>query len=625
MYLRANQRREVMCYRLLLVACTVLLAGAAGCGASGITPPITPSGSSPGSSTGTAFTGVMRSGTVPVSGATISLYAAGTSGAGAGAINVLPGTTITTDESGRFAVPTFQCPASSSQVYLVGRGGMANSVSGSDNPNLIMTAALGDCGNITSSSTVVMNEVTTAATAWALAQFLGPGANIGASSTNATGLRNAFLTVDNLVDNSRGTSPGPSLPPNTALESAKLNSLANILWACDQSVDGSACTSLFDATAEGGITPANTMDAALAMVRNPGANVAAVYSLQGSGPYQPALTAAPHDWTLSATFGNCASGCGGLDLPGSLAIDSGGNVWVANYFGGAASKFSPIGVPAAADGFSAPGIDASFGIAVDTQDSVWITNEYGTSAAGTARGSITHLSSTGQNLSGAGYTGGGIYYPLAVAATADGDVWVADYANAAASFLASDGTAISGAGGDAQAALPFTSAVAVDGNQNGWFAFQGGVARVTPSNSVSTFSCCDDPAGIAIDASGDVWVADYGSSTVVELAPSGAILGQAAGSGGLDAPIGIAVDGAGDVWVANYQGNSLTELNGTTNQAISLKSGFGADASLLEPFGLGIDASGNVWTSNAGSSTLTEFVGLASPVKTPLLGLPTQP
>jgi hypothetical protein len=38
-----------------------------------------------------------------------------------------------------------------------------------------------------------------------------------------------------------------------------------------------------------------------------------------------------------------------------------------------------------------------------------------------------------------------------------------------------------------------------------------------------------------------------------------------------------------------------------------------------------VDASGNLWISNFGSNTLTEFVGLAVPVKTPLLGLPAAP
>jgi streptogramin lyase len=350
-----------------------------------------------------------------------------------------------------------------------------------------------------------------------------------------------------------------------------------------------------------------------------------VFAVQATTPFLPSLTAAPHDWMLSATFGKCASGCGGLNIPGSLSIDSKGNVWVANYFGGAASEFSPTGVPAAANGFTATGLQASFGIAVDAQDSVWITNENGTSAAGTSRGSITHLSSTGQNLSGNGYTDGGIYYPIAISASSSGTLWIADYAGSAATLLKSDGTAISGASGFAAAALPFTSAVATDANQNGWFTYDGGVARVTPTDTVSRFSCCVEAVGIAIDGSGQVWVADYGASAVVELSSAGAIVGQATATGGLDSPSGIVVDGGGNVWVSNYRGNTVSEFAGATDHPISPATGYGADAQLLEPFGLAVDASGNMWATNAGSSTLTQFIGAAVPVKTPLLGVPVQP
>ncbi|MGB7135700.1 MAG: hypothetical protein WBD46_10470, partial [Acidobacteriaceae bacterium] len=515
--------------RFLLPALLAPAVLAAGCGGSGsTTPEPTPT---PTPTPAAEFSGMMQSGTTPVSGATVSLYAAGTTGPGVGATNLLPGTTVTTNSAGNFTVPVFTCPASASQIYLVGRGGNPNPSSGADNSASVMMAPLGDCSGVSSSTNVVMNEVTTAASTWALAQFLGADAAVGATSTNATGLRNAFLTVNNLVDVSKGTAPGPALPASAILETAKLNSLANALWACDQSAGGSACQTLFSAATQGGMTPANTLDAALAIVRQPAANVGTVFGLQANGPFQPALTGAPHDWLLSVTFGNCASGCGGLDLPGSVAIDSTGNIWVANYFGGAASKFSPTGVPASANGFAATGMAASYGIAVDAQDSAWITNENGTSANGTLNGSVTHLSSSGQNLSGAGYTGGGIYYPLALATTSGGNVWVADYANSAASLLANDGGALSGASGYAAETLLFTSAVAVDAGQNGWFAFQGGVARVTPANVVSSFSCCQDPDAIAIDASGQVWVADYGASAVVKLSSAGAVLGQTTAGG----------------------------------------------------------------------------------------------
>ena len=100
---------------------SALAAGALvlGCGGNGNTsgsgsnpPPVTP-----------AFTGQMHSGASPVEGAAVSFYAAGSSGTGAGATNLLTSQAVTTDASGNFSIPSFACPSSSAQVYLVGRGG----------------------------------------------------------------------------------------------------------------------------------------------------------------------------------------------------------------------------------------------------------------------------------------------------------------------------------------------------------------------------------------------------------------------------------------------------------------------------------------------------------------------
>src|SRR5215472_15346735 len=105
------------------------------------------------------FIGTIRSGTSPVTGAAISFYAAGASGPGAGASNLLPGDKITSDATGAFSVPVFTCPSSTTQVYLVGRGGSTAGASGTENSALVMMAALGDCGSIDKSTVVVINEV----------------------------------------------------------------------------------------------------------------------------------------------------------------------------------------------------------------------------------------------------------------------------------------------------------------------------------------------------------------------------------------------------------------------------------------------------------------------------------
>lgn len=577
---------------------------------------------------GAALHGKVRGGQQPVSGASIALYAAGASGPGAGAVNLLAGTAITTDDSGEFNITgDYTCPTASTQVYLVASGGDPGLAQGESNPALMMMVALGNCGDLSATTSVVINEVTTAAAAWALAQFLSTGGVVGASSTNAAGLANAFLVAQNLADAASGTASGAALPAGAVTEPAKINTLANVLSGCVNSDGGAACEPLFTAASSASGAPSNTLDAARNVVQNPGANVAAVFNASpAQGPFQPALTAAPNDWTISITYGGCVSGCGGLNYPTALAIDSLGNALVANYSGGVLSKFSPAGVPAAANGIAGKGLNDSYGIAIDGSDDVWVVNDQSVTAASNHhQGSVSEFSSAGVELSGYGFTSGGIYYPIAAAADPDGDIWIADYGSSSATLLAPGGTAISDGSGYATSDLPFTSAVAVDANHNAWFAVEGGVVRVTASGAASSFPCCSDPSGIAIDASGSLWVADYSASAVVELTAAGALANRTTLMAGKGGPQGIAVDGAGNVWAANYRGDTLAELSGSTAATLSPAQGYGLDAPLNEPYGVAIDASGNVWLSNYGADTVTQLVGLASPVCTPLLGPPVQP
>jgi streptogramin lyase len=572
---------------------------------------------------GTALTGHLRGGQQPVSGAKIQLYAAGTSGVGTGATDLLAPNLVTTDASGFFNITgDYICPSANTQVYLVARGGNPGLGSGETNPALVLMAALGNCGGLTSTTNVVINEVTTVGAAWALAQFSGANGQVGGSSTNATGLANAFATAANLADSSRGLSPGSALPTGALVETAKLNTLADVLAACVNSDGTTGCAPLFSAATTATGAPTTTLGAALNIVRNPGTNVTAIFSAApADAPFQPILATAPHDWTISVTYSG-----GGLNVPGGVAIDSAGNVAVANYLGGVLSKFAPNGTPAAATGIAGAGLSDSYGIAIDASDNIWVTNEQSVANAANHRlGSISEFSSAGAELSGYGYTGGGVYYPLSVAADSNGAIWVADYGDSSATLLNDDGTAVSGGSGYAAGALPFVSAVALDAAHNAWFAAQRGIARVTPAGAVTNYSCCSGPAGIAVDASGNLWVADYTASAVVKLTSAGTVAHTTTINGGNAGPQAIAVDGAGNVWGANYYGNSLMQLAGANAAVVSPATGYGLDAPLSEPYGMAIDAAGNLWLSNSGADTLTELVGLAAPVKTPMLGPPGQP
>jgi streptogramin lyase len=593
-----------------------------GCGSGSQAPVVSTSSSGPG------FRGIVHGGQQPVSGALITLYAAGLSGPGAGALNLTAAHTITTDQGGNFTIPEdYTCPATASQAYIVARGGNPGLAAGTNNGALVLAAALGDCSSLSGSTYISLNEVTTVASAWALQQFYGAGGLIGATPTNATGLRNAFLVAQVLANPSTGSSPGAALPTGTTTETAKLLTLANALAGCVNSDGGSACSQLFLAATVDGAVPSNTLDAALSIVRNPASQVEPVFkSSVAQAPFQPALTTAPNDWSMSITVGGCASSCGGLNQPGSVAVDSTGSVWAANYFGGVVSKFLPSGGPAAPQGYPGKGLNQSFGVAVDPTDNVWVTNENSVSGASNAhRGSVSKFDPTGAELSGFGYTGGGVYYPQGIASDPAGNLWIADYGSSSATLLSNSGSPLSGPTGFGASALPFTPAVAVDRSGNGWFAAQESALRVTPAGVVAKFSCCVDPAGIAIDPSGNVWLADYGGASLVELTPQGVVAATVESPGGTQAAQSLAIDSAGQIFAANFRGDSLTQLAGASGAVLSPVSGLGLDAPLNEPLGIAIDASGNLWVSNSGGSTLTEFVGLANPVKTPLQGPPTKP
>jgi streptogramin lyase len=480
-------------------------------------------------------------------------------------------------------------------------------------------------------SQIVVNEVTTAAAAYALSQFLSQGANLGASSTNVAGLANAVATASALADISTGKSPGLAFAANGSSPAPRINSTANLLNGCVVSTsNGSACSALFSATTQAGIAdvPANTLDAALNLVRNPAQNVASLYALStGSSAFAPVLAAAPTDWTLFINYTG-----GGMNGPSGLGIDSAGNVWVASYFNTAA-VFSPLGKPLLPQGITGFGLSASYGLAVDANDNAWIPNEPSTGVAGN---SVSVLNSSGQSVAGSGgFTSGGLDYPVAIAIDADTSVWVVDYGNSHLTHLSSSGQALSGATGYTSALLSFPVAVAIDASHNVWVANLSGatVTKVAPDGSKFTnYTCCNEPSALAIDQLGNVWVANYYGNSVSEISSSGVILSNGAYTdGSIDHPQGIAIDGAGNVWIANYRSLSITELAGsvatgvTPGKALSPLGGFGRDAALLEAYAIAVDASGNLWVSNYGSNILTEFVGLASPVRTPLIGLPATP
>ena len=331
-------------------------------------------------------------------------------------------TALTTDANGAFTVPAgYACPAAASQLYVVVRGGQVGS--SASNSAITLATPVGACNQVVASSQFVLNEVTTAATAWGLSQFLSSGGNIGASATNTQGLVNAVATVANLANPTTGTSPGASFPQERQLACREGQFLANLLNTCTTATSSAACSPLFSATTPaGGTAPTNTLDA----VAESGA--------QSWNERRHAV----HAVDCEHGFYACAD-------HGALGLD---DVYQLH----AAGHESPTGrrrrlhrqrlgcratsaphrsfrlpaLPVFPNGITGGGLFQSYGLAVDAQNNVWIPNEDSTAAGvNGGLGSVTILSSTGQVTSGAaGYYAGGISYPIAIAVDTNATTWV---------------------------------------------------------------------------------------------------------------------------------------------------------------------------------------------------------
>jgi sugar lactone lactonase YvrE len=127
------------------------------------------------------------------------------------------------------------------------------------------------------------------------------------------------------------------------------------------------------------------------------------------------------------------------------------------------------------------------------------------------------------------------------------------------------------------------------------------------------------PGGLAFDAAGNLWVANEDDSSVVEFAASQLTSSGSpvpavtisASAGSLKLPAGLAFDASGNLWVANIIGNTVVEFtpgqlaaSGAPKPAITLSAN---GASLGTPRAPAFDASGNLWVLNVDSNTVSEF------------------
>ena len=333
--------------------------------------------------TAVAFQGQVLSGTVPVNGATIQLYAAGATGNGSAAIPMLT-QAVTTDPIGMFQLKgLYTCGQSSTgasvpataQLYLVATGGIASSTSTSSNAALTMVTAVGPCTNLTTIPFHTINEVTTAATAWALSAFATSATNIGATSTNTLGITNAFLDAALLANPSTGADA--TLPTNLTVETGKLNALSRRPQHLHHLRRQHLHATLHRGHAHQRHRPQPTPSPPRSTSSTTPARTCR-QSTQPSPPPRPHPTPpprspqSPNDWTMSLTVTG-----GGIFMPTALGIDTQNNIWVANQ-DGPLSAFNPQGTPLSSTGYGLVAgvsqINEVYGLAIDPSNNIWVTN-----------------------------------------------------------------------------------------------------------------------------------------------------------------------------------------------------------------------------------------------------------
>jgi streptogramin lyase len=103
---------------------------------------------------------------------------------------------------------------------------------------------------------------------------------------------------------------------------------------------------------------------------------------------------------------------------------------------------------------------------------------------------------------------------------------------------------------------------------------------------------------IALDQAGDVWITDGTTNAVSELSPGGAELSPSGGyslAGTLDDPFGIFIDVTGNIWITNQIGNTVEAMDSTGHTVVGP---FGSSATYTNPSGIVLDSFGQVWVTN---------------------------
>jgi len=270
-----------------------------------------------GSAESHAVKGGVHGGQQPIAGAQVYLYATHTIGAGTTTSSLLP-SPATTDSNGTFSLDpsSYACASPADQVFFVSARG--DSGSGSINNAITLIDPFGNCGDLTPSTFVIINEATTVAAAYALAPLFGNAnqnvySNSSSFNTQELIINNVSLTDPTVVAQLFTAATSLVNPLTGAATAASgshvqqtINALANAAAACVNSSDANAyaCRQLFLYTSTTQAqTPTDIFLAILDVAETPDSVSGSLASLSPpNSPFQPTLSTDPQIWSIPAFY-----------------------------------------------------------------------------------------------------------------------------------------------------------------------------------------------------------------------------------------------------------------------------------------------------------------------------------